>query len=92
MRLVNVVEKKEVVKNFDHLAKLKYSPVNPTAFTERGLYMLATIFASCLVPLLAFLKLLMKMKRQERRRWGMVIQGFFYGNLCPLELEILDLE
>ena len=29
---------------------------------------------------------------QERRRWGMVIQGFFYGNLCPLELEILDLE
>ena len=41
--LVNVAEKKEVVKNFDHLAKLKYSPVNPTAFTERGLYMLATI-------------------------------------------------
>ena len=40
-RYVN--EKKEVVKNFDHLAKLKYSPVNPTAFTERGLYMLATI-------------------------------------------------
>ena len=32
-----------MVKNFDHLAKLKYSPVNPTAFTERGLYMLATI-------------------------------------------------
>ena len=60
---VNVAEKKEVVKNLDHLAKLKYSPVNPTAFTERGLYMLATIFASCLVPLLAFLKLLMKMKR-----------------------------
>ena len=39
----NVVEKKKVVKNFDHLAKLKYSPVNPTAFTERCLYMLATI-------------------------------------------------
>ena len=39
----NVVEKKEVVKNFDHLAKLKYSLVNPTAFTERGLYTLATI-------------------------------------------------
>ena len=36
-------DKKEVVKKFDHLAKLKYSPVNPTAFTERGLYMLATI-------------------------------------------------
>ena len=32
-----------MVKNFDHLEKLKFSPVNPTAFTERGLYMLATI-------------------------------------------------
>ena len=40
---VDATEKKEVVKNFDHLAKLKYSSVNPTAFTERGLYMLATI-------------------------------------------------
>ena len=34
---------KKVVKKFDHLGKLKFSPVNPTAFTERGLYMLATI-------------------------------------------------
>jgi len=39
-------EKKEVVENFDHLQKLKFSPVNPTAFTERGLYMLATILKS----------------------------------------------
>lgn len=36
-------EKAEVVKNFDHLKKLKFSKVAPTAFTERGLYMLATI-------------------------------------------------
>lgn len=36
-------EKEEVVKNFDHLKKLKFSKVAPTAFTERGLYMLATI-------------------------------------------------
>lgn len=36
-------EKTEVVKNFDHLNKLKFSKVAPTAFTERGLYMLATI-------------------------------------------------
>lgn len=36
-------EKAEVVKNFDRLNKLKYSTVSPTAFTERGLYMLATI-------------------------------------------------
>ncbi|MHB1646971.1 MAG: ORF6N domain-containing protein [bacterium] len=36
-------EKQEVVKNFDHLGKLKFSPYLPTAFTEKGLYMLATI-------------------------------------------------
>lgn len=39
-------EKKEVVENFDHLRKLKYSPYLPTAFTEKGLYMLATILKS----------------------------------------------
>jgi len=32
-----------VVKKFDHLKKLKFSPYLPKAFTERGLYMLATI-------------------------------------------------
>ena len=36
-------EKSEVVKNFDHLNGLKYSKIEPVAFTERGLYMLATI-------------------------------------------------
>lgn len=36
-------EKEEVIKIFDHLNKLKFSKVAPTAFTERGLYMLATI-------------------------------------------------
>ncbi len=36
-------EKEEVVKNFDRLNTLKFSTVSPTAFTERGLYMLATI-------------------------------------------------
>jgi hypothetical protein len=36
-------EKEEVIKNFDHLNVLKFSKVMPTAFTERGLYMLATI-------------------------------------------------
>ena len=39
-------EKQEVVENFDHLNKLKFSKVQPTAFTERGLYMLATILKS----------------------------------------------
>ena len=36
-------EKIEVVKNFDHLQNLRFSPQLPKAFTERGLYMLATI-------------------------------------------------
>ncbi len=39
-------EKEEVVEIFHHLSKLKYSPVLPKAFTEKGLYMLATILKS----------------------------------------------
>ena len=39
-------EKSEVVKNFHHLEKLKFSPHLPKAFTEKGLYMLATILKS----------------------------------------------
>lgn len=35
-------EKAEVIENFDNL-KLKFSPTMPKAFTEKGLYMLATI-------------------------------------------------
>lgn len=40
------VEKQYVVENFHHLDKVKYSPVTPKAFTEKGLYMLATILKS----------------------------------------------
>ena len=39
-------EKKELVKNFDRFGSMKHSSVCPTAFTERGLYMLATILKS----------------------------------------------
>ena len=39
-------EKTELVKNFDHLQPLKYARTNPKAFTEKGLYMLATILKS----------------------------------------------
>ena len=38
--------KQAVVENFHHLEKLKFSPVLPKAFTEKGLYMLATILKS----------------------------------------------
>lgn len=39
-------EKSELVKNFDRFAALKHSTVLPKAFTEQGLYMLATILKS----------------------------------------------
>jgi hypothetical protein len=39
-------EKIEVVTNCDHLKKLKFSSTLHKAFTERGLYMLATILKS----------------------------------------------
>jgi len=39
-------EKEEVIKNIDNPDSIRFSPVNPTAFTERGLYMLATILKS----------------------------------------------
>ena len=43
--VLNKEEKVEVIKNFDNL-KIKFSPVSPKAFTEKGLYMLATILKS----------------------------------------------
>jgi len=42
----NKVEKAELVKNFDRFNPLKHSTALPTAFTEKGLYMLATILKS----------------------------------------------
>jgi hypothetical protein len=39
-------EKDEVVANCDHLQKLKFSPVLPTAFTEHGAIMAASVLSS----------------------------------------------
>ncbi|MCD8387059.1 MAG: ORF6N domain-containing protein [Bacteroidales bacterium] len=39
-------EKWELVKNFDRFQPLKHSVSMPTAFTEKGLYMLATVLKS----------------------------------------------
>ena len=39
-------EKAEVVKNFDHLEKLKFSPAPIKGMSEKALYMLATILKS----------------------------------------------
>ncbi len=43
---LNEDEKKELIKNFDRFNKLKHSTTNPKVFTEKGLYMLATIIKS----------------------------------------------
>ena len=39
-------EKKELVENFHRFDRLKHSSAMPKAFTEKGLYMLATILKS----------------------------------------------
>ncbi len=43
---LNKKEKQELIENFDNLKNLKFSPALPKAFTEKGLYMLATILKS----------------------------------------------
>lgn len=43
---LNIKEKEELVENFDRFKTLKHSTVEPHAFTEKGLYMLATILKS----------------------------------------------
>ncbi len=39
-------EKNELVENFHRFNRLKHSTVNPKAFPEKGLYMLATILTT----------------------------------------------
>ena len=39
-------EKREVVTNCDHLAKLRFSPILPAAFTEHGAIMAATVLST----------------------------------------------
>lgn len=43
---LQVSEKQYLVENFDRFFVLKHSTVEPKAFTEKGLYMLATILKS----------------------------------------------
>jgi len=61
-------EKKEVVENFDHLQNVKFSPQLPKAFTEKGLYMLATILKSpkAVETTIAIVEAYAKMKELSR--------------------------
>lgn len=43
---LNEYDKNELVENFDRFNRLKHSSTTPRAFTEKGLYMLATILKS----------------------------------------------
>ena len=43
---LDTAEKNELVKNFHRFENLKHSSASPKAFTEKGLYMLATILKS----------------------------------------------
>ena len=43
---INEQERSELVENFDRFKNLKHSTVLPKAFTEKGMYMLATILKS----------------------------------------------
>ena len=43
---LNTNEKNELVAKCDRLKKLKYSTVNPYAFTEQGVYMLSSVLKS----------------------------------------------
>lgn len=43
---LNEGDKNELVENFDRFNRLKHSSTTPRAFTEKGLYMLATILKS----------------------------------------------
>ena len=60
-------EKNEVIENFDN-PKLKFSPVLPKAFTEKGLYMLATILKSPMATqtIIAIVETFAKIKELSR--------------------------
>jgi hypothetical protein len=61
-------EKAKVVEKFHHLKSLKFSPILPKAFTEKGLYMLATILKSSRATstTLAIIETFSKMKELSR--------------------------
>ena len=61
-------EKNKLVENFHRFNKLKHSTVNPKAFPEKGLYMLATILKSpqAVQATLAIIETFSKMRRLSR--------------------------
>ncbi len=65
---LNRKEREEVIKIFDNLGNLRYSPSSPKAFTEKGLYMLATILKSpkAVVTTISIVEAYAKLKELSR--------------------------
>ena len=62
------LQKNELVENFDRFNKLKHSTAKPKAFTEKGLYMLATILTSkqAIATTIAIVEAFQKIKNLSR--------------------------
>jgi hypothetical protein len=65
---LSIAEKNELVENFHRFNRLKHSTVNPKAFPEKGLYMLATILKSpqAVHATLAIIETFSKMRKLTR--------------------------
>lgn len=81
-------EKNELIKNFDRFSTMKHSTVAPHAFTEKGLYMLATILKSPLATevTIAIIETFTKLRILARRIQG-VNDGIASGTLPTKEEE-----
>jgi hypothetical protein len=62
---LDMSEKTELVKNFDQFKLLKHSYAPPKAFTEKGLYMLATILKSEVATATTLVRQTYRQKRKE---------------------------
>ena len=104
---INKDEKTEVVENFDHLENIKFSPALPKAFTEKGLYMLATILKSpkatqtTIAIVETFTKIreltrtvneMMQESNKEKQKSLMKRSGEIIGDILDNDLEITDTE
>jgi hypothetical protein len=104
--VLNKSEKEEVIKIFDNL-NMKYMPTLPKAFTEKGLYMLATILKSpqatattiAIVETFAQIRELARTvselsnaKEEVRQKSLMQKGGEIFSDILGSELETTDTE
>ncbi|MDR0368277.1 MAG: ORF6N domain-containing protein [Bacteroidales bacterium] len=100
-------EKQELIKNFDRFDRLKHSTAFPSAFTEKGLYMLATILKSpkatqtTIAIVETFTKIreltrtvnaMVQESNKEKQKSLMKRSGEIIGDILDNDLEITDTE